>query len=169
MDLGFGGLIEEIEKRFGKFPTTFLLGLLFVGICLWTFNQSVLLFAETARLAATGNTGDFILAVLYRVGFWVVLMGLGLGFIHLRVKKFLTEASEANARLEDLGKEVRDNIKDVEAGRAEIKEAWVQYENRAAEWEAVRNDLEGRINAAENLLKEKGASGPTHGDPDRKP
>ena len=115
MDLGFGGLIEEIEKRFGKFPTTLLIGILFVGIVLWTFNQTVLLFAETGRLAATGSTGDFVLAVLYRAAFWIVLFGLGFGFLKLFLKR-------ENQVLDDRVKEWQEKIEALDGHYAQMRE-----------------------------------------------
>lgn len=35
MDLGFAGLIQEIDKRFGRLPTDIILLMLFVLIVLW--------------------------------------------------------------------------------------------------------------------------------------
>ena len=39
MDLGFAGLIEEIEKRFGKPITNIVLAFLLIGILLWALES----------------------------------------------------------------------------------------------------------------------------------
>lgn len=134
MDLGFAGLIEEIEKRFGKFVTTIMLGMLLLAIILWALKLVMGLFVEVDRLFATGSAGDQALGVLMRLGFFVVAVAAVLGWATLRLRKFSEVADER-------AKALKADLAYNQEFRAEVEALMEKVEVRANEVAEQQDEL----------------------------
>lgn len=151
MDLGFAGLIEEIEKRFGKPITTLVIGMLLVAIALWSLQQVGLLFVEIERLQATGTGGDLVLAILYRIGFWLVLIVAGVGFVRLRLN---ATAKRHRAAAEALNREFEDRLaREWEEFERREGERRAEYRERREELDADREKLAALIEEADRRIE----------------
>ena len=120
MDLGFAGLIEEIEKRFGKMVTTIMLGMLFLGIVLWVLRMVVALFVEIDELWHSRDLGDLLLAMAYRLGFVFLIAALGIGWALRRLKKEQARIYADIAANMELRSDVDDLMTKVEARADEV-------------------------------------------------
>ena len=156
MDLGFAGLIEEIEKRFGKAVTTIMLGMLFLAVVLWALELVMSLFVEIDRLAATGNTGDLILSLLYRLGFLAVAAVALIGYLNLRAKKTYSGIDDAMDRLrsgvEKFQQDTQRFREEDKASKESISADMATLEAKIAEWEALQNKVESLTGHAEKLI-----------------
>lgn len=104
MDLGFAGLIEEIDKRFGPFVTNFLLILLFIGIALWVFTMILSAFQEIEKMINSGDFRDVLLAIAYRIAivtvFVVALLGIGEYRFRKKARTLLAEIDQSYEKYE---------------------------------------------------------------------
>ena len=82
MDLGFAGLIEEIEKRFGKFVTTFVIGCLLVGTVVWVFRNAIEGILAIEGMQQSGNMLHVLLALIYKLGFLALMLAGGIGWVN---------------------------------------------------------------------------------------
>ena len=137
MDLGFAGLIEEIEKRFGKFVTTLVLGVLLLAIFLWGLEMVGRALVEVERLQATGSTFDMVKALAIRLGILVVAGGAIFGFVWVRsiafakqkrdeILRFHSDMQErTQARLDEMERERR---KSMDAAWGEVRKLQAAYD-----------------------------------------
>lgn len=119
MDLGFGGLIEEIEKRFGKPATNILLGILMVGIAAWVLDILLGIGIKTDAMIASGDAVKVITG--YAIDFIILglMVAAAYGFIRLRAdaaigraQKIIEDAQEQmNAEREQMNAEVDEMMK----------------------------------------------------------
>ncbi len=87
MDLGFVGLIEEIEKRFGKGVTTFVIFCLLLAILIWLLRLMAGMVAEIAALQQGGSFWDGALAVTYRVALVLLIAVPVIGYLRFRFRQ----------------------------------------------------------------------------------
>ena len=89
MDLGFAGLIEKIEERFGRGVTTALLAALCLVVFVWAGNAIVGTLSATYEIIEKGE-GDIWLGILYLMFLLVVSAGISwiiATSVFVRVKK----------------------------------------------------------------------------------
>lgn len=134
MDLGFAGLIEEIEKRFGKTATTFLLGMLFLAVILWALKLVMGLFVEISTLSKSSDLGDLLLAMAYRLGFVLFAASFLFGWMVRRVRK-------EERQLDERVRKWRDD--DIQM-RSEIESLLQQLGSKEKEVIAKMDELERR-------------------------
>ena len=61
MDLGFAGLIEEIEKRFGPFVPNLTLVMVLFGIVTWVLRVFLNIEIEIAQMKASSIRVELVL------------------------------------------------------------------------------------------------------------
>ncbi len=145
MDLGFGGLIEEYEKRFGKYATNFLLGVLFVAIVLWGMEMVGGALVEVERLQATGSAWDMAKALGLRFGLLIALTAPVLGIMAVRLNALAKRHREDGARL---------NAEIEERLMGFFAEQKAEYRKRRAEIEKLNESVKDLSAAADRKIRE---------------
>ena len=102
MDLGFAGLIEQIEKRFGKAPTNIVIFLLLIGICIWTVKLMLSFIQEIGILLASDNFWDNILGIAYRLGFLALFFIAAMSWINGKILRDYEKLGDRYRELSEL-------------------------------------------------------------------
>ena len=118
MDLGFAGLIEEIDKRFGSLMTNFMLVVVFVGIVVWVFSLLLSEFHRIEVMLRSGNAWEVLLGLAYRMGITAVLCVAGIGIVHHQARKLNRHLLAKNR---ELLSHVEQAVKDLDAARKEYE------------------------------------------------
>lgn len=158
MDLGFAGLIQEIEKRFGKFVTTLVLLTLLIAIFLWGLQMVGQALEEVERLQSTGSIWDTAKALAIRLGILMLAAGAIFGFMKLRVdalmRKLFKNADEIEQRIAELKRLRERYIQERQEHRAEIDEWNEKLIQKGEELEKLTEKAGKSMETAEELLDE---------------
>ncbi len=111
MDLGFAGLIEKIEERFGKGVTGALLLALVILVFAWTVSTIISLYVSGIKLWAESGSGAII--GLVKIGLVHLILIVVSSAIVYAI--FLRMRDRAIRRVRDHGAKVADDIKNVGA------------------------------------------------------
>ena len=152
MDLGFAGLIEEIEKRFGKTVTTFVIGCLLIAIVMWTLETVVTIAAEMTTLRETGTVIDTLLAILYQVGITGLVVMVALAYLKLRTRTIRCSINLVANQVEQYMEQLEQQEKEREQKLSSYKERVDQYRQ---EYETARDELQTKMDEVNSLLREK--------------
>ncbi|MDE2817914.1 MAG: hypothetical protein OXK81_14635 [Chloroflexota bacterium] len=154
MELGFAGLIEEIEKRFGKLVTSLVLGCLLLAIFLWALQLVGEALVEAERLLAAGGTWDAAKSLGIKIGILLAAGAVMFGFFHVRLDKVGRQHREA---AEQMNSEIEEKFKHLAEEREEYARQVVaqgeEYRERREELEAERKKLTALMAEADRKIQ----------------
>ena len=123
MDLGFAGLIEEIEKRFGPFVTNLVLVMLMIGICVWVMKLLLGFLVEIETLKASVVRQEEFVGWVLHIGILVLFMAIVFGvskYLERRLARRLAEGYGALRKKQDKFQKLLEHFNaEVDAHRAE--------------------------------------------------
>ena len=120
MDLGFAGLIEEIEKRFGSLATNILIFCLMLLVFVWSIQAVLTGLVAIERLVESENPVDQIKGAAFRLGIFLLSMAAIYGYFIHKAKKVAKDAH----------KEVEVMFAELSAERKKVLELVRQLEGR---------------------------------------
>ena len=151
MDLGFAGLIEEIEKRFGKLVTSLVLGCLLLAIFLWALQLVGEALVEAERLMAIGGTWEMAKSLGIRIGILLTVAAIVFGFFYVRLDNAGRRHRDAAAAL---NRESEDRLaREWEEFERREGERRAEYRERREELDADREKLAALIEEADRRIE----------------
>lgn len=156
MDLGFAGLIEEIEKRFGKLVTNVVLGGLLLAIFLWVLQQIMGVASEIADLRKSDDAFDVVLARVYDLGVMcflaVIVFAVFRHFDRRRRARFDAALQGVRTEAEELSRTLTAQEEERGAAMAEARATLEDYRRDTASLDRKMRGLE----ALARRLREQG-------------
>ena len=104
MDLGFAGLVEKIEERFGKWAGTSIMAVLCFIVLAWGIQLFVGIFLEIDNMVASAGKAEELLGRIASLAFYGVIIFM-FGFVTVRwqerrIRRHLAEMKKLQAHLE---------------------------------------------------------------------
>ena len=104
MDLGFAGLVEKIEERFGKWAGTSIMAILCFIILAWGIKLFLGIFFDIENMIASADGAEKIFGIILSLSLWgVVSFFVGyivMGFIERPFERKLAAAAKLKEEIE---------------------------------------------------------------------
>ena len=159
MDLGFAGLIEKIEERFGSGVTTALLAALCLVVFAWAGNAFVNTLYATYEIIEKGE-GDIGRFILYSMILFMVFAGISwiiATSVFSRVKKKSEKKIKGRiAHAESLEKRASDVLAVSSENVAEARALIERGEKAFKELESLQQSLTAEVEVHKRSMKENG-------------